>query len=207
MLTCLIVKYISGNYKPLIYCWRGGQRSKSLSLILRQIGYDAHVLMGGYKEYRRVVRDYVQAETSSEVEGFSFILMSGNTGNGKSRILEALRERGEQVLHLEEIAKHKGSVLGNYHNEPQPNQKYFETEVYDILHFKFKPDKVVWVEYESFKIGNITVPKVVSNKMLKSDRIHIEVDLEERIRFILKVNHYCLFCILCNILIYSISGL
>ena len=193
MLTCLIVKHISGNYKPLIYCWRGGQRSKSLSLILRQIGYDAHVLMGGYKEYRRVVRDYVQAETSGEVEGFSFILMSGNTGNGKSRILEALRERGEQVLHLEEIAKHKGSVLGNYHNEPQPNQKYFETEVYDILHFKFKPDKVVWVEYESFKIGNITVPKVVSNKMLKSDRIHIEVDLEERIRFILKVNHYCLF--------------
>jgi len=181
-----------GNYKPLIYCWRGGQRSKSLSLILRQIGYDAHVLMGGYKEYRRVVRDYVQAETSGEVEGFSFILMSGNTGNGKSRILEALRERGEQVLHLEEIAKHKGSVLGNYHNEPQPNQKYFETEVYDILHFKFKPDKVVWVEYESFKIGNITVPKVVSNKMLKSDRIHIEVDLEERIRFILKDYSYLL---------------
>ena len=63
--------------------------------------------------------------------------MSGNTGNGKSRILEALREKGEQVLHLEEMAKHKGSVLGNYHNEPQPNQKYFESDVYQHLHFKF----------------------------------------------------------------------
>lgn len=179
-----------GNYKPLIYCWRGGQRSKSLTLILRQIGHDAHVLYGGYKEYRRVVRDYAQSEISEEVERFRFILMSGNTGNGKSRILEALRESGEQVLHLEEMAKHKGSVLGNYHQEPQPNQKYFETEVYHFLHFKFKPERVVWVEYESFKIGNITVPKVVSNKMLKSDRIHIEVDLEERIRFIMKDYSY-----------------
>ena len=158
-----------------------------MTLILRQIGHDAHVLYGGYKEYRRVVRDYAQSEISEEVERFRFILMSGNTGNGKSRILEALRESGEQVLHLEELAKHKGSVLGNYHQELQPNQKYFETEVYHFLHFKFKPERVVWVEYESFKIGNITVPKVVSNKMLKSDRIHIEVNLEERIRFIMKV--------------------
>ena len=144
-------------------------------------------IQGGYKEYRRVVRDYVQSESCEEVDKYRFILMSGNTGNGKSRILEALRECGEQVLHLEEMAKHKGSVLGNYHNEPQPNQKYFETDVYQHLHFKFQPDKIVWVEYESFKIGNITVPKLVSNKMLKSDRIHIELDLEERIKFILKV--------------------
>ena len=144
-------------------------------------------IKGGYKEYRRVVRDYVQSESCEEVDKYRFILMSGNTGNGKSRILEALRERGEQVLHLEEMAKHTGSVLGNYHNEPQPNQKYFETDVYQHLHFKFQPDKIVWVEYESFKIGNITVPKLVSNKMLKSDRIHIELDLEERIKFILKV--------------------
>lgn len=180
----------------MIYCWRGGQRSKSLTLILRQIGYDAHVLYGGYKEYRRVVRDYVQAEISEEVDKFRFILMSGNTGNGKSRILEALRESGEQVLHLEEMARHKGSVLGNYHQEPQPNQKYFETEVYHFLHFKFKPERVVWVEYESFKIGNITVPKVVSNKMIKSDRIHIEVDLEERIRFIMKVTPIFVLCVI-----------
>merc|ERR1719394_1299663 len=187
-----IINHLSdkpGNYKPLVYCWRGGQRSKSLTIILRQIGYEARVFQGGYKEYRKVVRDYVQAEHSEEVDKFKFILMSGNTGNGKSRILEALREKGEQVLHLEEMAKHKGSVLGNYHNEPQPNQKYFESDVYQHLHFKFNPQKIVWVEYESFKIGNITVPKVVSNKMMKSDRIHIEVDLEERIKFILK--DYC----------------
>merc|ERR1711936_984458 len=109
-----------------------------------------------------LVRDTVQSQQSPQMAAFKFILLSGNTGNGKSRILEALREKGEQVLHLEEMAKHKGSVLGNYHQEPQPNQKYFETEVYHFLHFKFQPERVVWVEYESFKIGNITVPKVVS---------------------------------------------
>ena len=98
-------------------------------------------------------------------------------------------------------------MLGNYHNQPQPNQKYFESEVFEKFHFQFKPGKVIWVEYESFKIGNdeitalqiigvkfnlwflgnITVPKLISNKMLQSKRIHIEVDLEDRIRFILKV--------------------
>ena len=139
-----------------------------------------------------MVRDTVQAESSDHVDKFRFILMSGNTGNGKSRILEALREKGEQVLHLEEMAKHKGSVLGPYHNEAQPNQKYFESNVFDLLHFKFRAERVVWVEYESFKIGNITVPKLVSNKMLKSDRIHIDVNLEERIRFIMKDYSYLL---------------
>ena len=118
-----------GNWRPLIYCWRGGQRSRSLAIILRQIGYEAHVLMvrlslasprtqfnpdihwqGGYKEYRALVRDTVQSEQSSRMESFKFILLSGNTGNGKSRILEALRETGEQVLHLEELAKHKGDT-------------------------------------------------------------------------------------------------
>ena len=120
-----------GNWRPLIYCWRGGQRSRSLAIILRQIGYEAHVLMvslslassresecnpaiygqGGYKEYRALVRDTVQSEQSSRMESFKFILLSGNTGNGKSRILEALRESGEQVLHLEELAKHKGDMI------------------------------------------------------------------------------------------------
>lgn len=180
-----------GNYKPLIYCWRGGQRSRSMALILNQIGFDAHIFQGGYKEYRKVVRDHVQENVKkNEIDGFHFILMSGTTGNGKSRILEALKDKGEQMLHLEELAKHKGSVLGNYPGEPQPNQKYFESEIYQALQFNFVPEKVVWVEYESFKIGNITVPKKVSNKMMESNRIHIEVDLEDRIKFILKDYDY-----------------
>jgi len=180
-----------GNYKPLIYCWRGGQRSRSMALILNQIGFDAHIFQGGYKQYRKVVRDHVQEnEKKNSIDEFQFILMSGTTGNGKSRILEAMQEKGEQILHLEDLAKHKGSVLGNYPGEPQPNQKYFESQIFKILEFDFTPEKVVWVEYESFKIGNITVPKKVSNKMLESPRIHIEVDLEDRIKFILKDYDY-----------------
>ena len=180
-----------GNYKPLIYCWRGGQRSRSMAIILNQIGFDAQIFQGGYKQYRKVVRDHVQENVKkNSFDEFKFILMSGTTGNGKSRILEALKEKGEQILHLEELAKHKGSVLGNYPGEPQPNQKYFESEIFKILEFDLTPKKVVWVEYESFKIGNITVPKKVSNKMMESTRIHIEVDLEDRIKFILKDYDY-----------------
>ena len=75
-----------------------------------------------------------------------------------------VRTAGEQVLHLEELARHKGSVLGNYYGQQQPSQKFFESELYQKLQFEFSPCRPVWVEYESFKIGNITVPKKISSK-------------------------------------------
>jgi len=191
------------TYKPLIYCWRGGHRSRSLAIILKEIGFEPSILSGGYKEYRKMVRSTVQEETNpnriqdeandqikTKFDDCKIILVSGCTGSGKSLLLETLERRGEQILHLEQLAKHKGSVLGNYPNEPQPSQKWFETEIYQKIEFEFDPKKVIWVENESIKVGNCAVPMRVWKKMLESPRIHINVSMEDRIKFILKDYDY-----------------
>jgi len=197
LITANISKHIlehftskAGNYRPLVYCWRGGQRSRSMALILREIGFQAAIFQGGYKEYRQLVRETVQeSELRNRIDEFKFILMSGTTGSGKSLILETLEKRGEQMIHLELLARHKGSVLGNYPGEVQPSQKLFESQLFHLLQFQMDPSKVVWLEYESFKIGNITVPKL-SNKMLVSDRVHIEATLDDRVTYILQDYSY-----------------
>jgi len=182
------------TYKPLIYCWRGGHRSRSLAIILKEIGFQPSILSGGYKEYRKLVRCSVQEETKDDnrtkFDDCKIILVSGATGSGKSLLLETLEKRGEQVLHLEHLAKHKGSVLGNYPSEPQPSQKYFETELYQKMEFELESDKVIWVENESSRIGNVGIPLRIWKKMLKSPRIHINVSMEDRIKFILKDYNY-----------------
>jgi len=182
------------TYKPLIYCWRGGHRSRSLAIILKEIGFEPAILSGGYKEYRKLVRSSVQEETNEEnrtnFDDCQIILVSGATGSGKSLLLETLEKRGEQVLHLEQLAKHKGSVLGNYPNEPQPGQKFFETEIYKKIEFEFDSKKVIWVENESTKVGKLAVPMRIWKKMLVSPRIHLTVSMEDRIKFLLKDYDY-----------------
>jgi len=131
-----------------------------------------------------------ESELSNRIDEFKFILMSGTTGSGKSLILETLQQRGEQMIHLELLARHKGSVLGNYPGEVQPSQKLFESQLFHLLQFQMAPSKVVWLEYESFKIGNITVPKKLSNKMVESDRVHIEASLDDRVAYILQDYSY-----------------
>jgi len=132
-----------------------------MALILREIGFQAAIFQGGYKGYRQLVRETVQeSELNNRIDEFRFILMSGTTGSGKSLILETLQKRGEQMIHLELLARHKGSVLGNYPGEVQPSQKLFESQLFHLLQFEMDPSKIIWLEYESFKIGNITVPKV-----------------------------------------------
>jgi len=125
-----IAHYIENNFldkpkdwKPLIYCWRGGKRSGSMTHIFRQIGWNAHILDGGYKSYRRHVIDHLDLLPPQ----FKFQVITGMTGSGKSKVLEKLLELGAQVLDLENLAQHKGSVLGNLPDSPQPSQKMFET--------------------------------------------------------------------------------
>ena len=110
------------NWRPLVYCWRGGQRSGAFTHILREIGWDAHRLQGGYKAWRR----HVIEQLAVLPRRFDFRVVSGATGSGKSRLLEALAARGAQVLHLEQLAAHKGSVLGDLPEQRQPAQKGFE---------------------------------------------------------------------------------
>jgi tRNA 2-selenouridine synthase len=117
------------EYRPLVYCWRGGQRSGSFAIILSQIGFRATVLNGGYKAYRGQVMDGLR-----EVSGrFDFRVLAGRTGSGKTRVLREMAALGGQVLDLEELAVHRGSLLGSEPGCPQPPQRLFESRLYQRL--------------------------------------------------------------------------
>lgn len=142
------------EWRPLVYCWRGGQRSGSLALVLAQIGFRTAQLEGGYKAFRaRVRRDLGQWPGR-----FDYRVLCGRTGSGKTRLLQALRRAGEQVLDLEGLAHHRGSVLGAMPGLPQPTQKAFDTRIWQTL-AGFDAARPVYVESESAKIGALRVPE------------------------------------------------
>jgi tRNA 2-selenouridine synthase len=168
------------NWKPLIYCWRGGKRSGSMTHIFRQIGWNAHILDGGYKSYRKdVVSQLNELPTQ-----FQFQVITGMTGSGKSKVLEKLSAIGAQVLDLENLAQHKGSVLGNLPESPQPSQKNFETQILTQLK-KLDCEKIVFVEAESRKIGTLHVPDTLLERMRKSPCVRIEATTDARVAFLI----------------------
>lgn len=167
------------EWKPLIYCWRGGKRSGSMTYIFRQIGWNAHILDGGYKAYRRSVIK----EIADLAPQFNYQVVTGQTGSGKSKLLEELARHGAQVLDLESMANHKGSVLGNIPNSPQPSQKGFESQLLSTLK-KLQPEKIVFVEAESRKIGSLHVPDVLLEKMRLSPCLKIEATTAARVEFL-----------------------
>ncbi|MCU0705332.1 MAG: tRNA 2-selenouridine(34) synthase MnmH [Fimbriiglobus sp.] len=117
------------EYRPLVYCWRGGQRSGSLAIILSQIGFRTTVLAGGYKTYRTEVMDGLRDMAGR----FTLRVLAGRTGSGKTRILREVAAGGGQVLDLEELAVHRGSLLGSEPDRPQPPQRLFESRLYERL--------------------------------------------------------------------------
>jgi len=142
------------SWQPLVYCWRGGQRSGSLAWFLDQIGFRTRQLAGGYKAFRAVVRD----ELETLPQRFDFRVLAGRTGSGKTRLLHALADEGAQVLDLEALACHRGSVLGGIPGTPQPSQKRFDTLLWEQLR-AFDPTRPVFVESESAKVGQLRVPE------------------------------------------------
>ncbi|TXT23038.1 MAG: selenophosphate-dependent tRNA 2-selenouridine synthase [Gallionellaceae bacterium] len=157
------------SWHPLIYCWRGGQRSGAMTHILRQIGFAAEKLDGGYKSYRHHVLQQLNALPPS----FSFRVLCGLTGSGKSRLLAALRQSGAQVLDLEGIARHRGSVLGDMPETAQPAQKNFDSQVLEKLE-SFDPATPVYVESESKRIGQLRVPDELIAAMWESPCLRLE---------------------------------
>jgi tRNA 2-selenouridine synthase len=179
-----IEKQFSGkpkSWKPLVYCWRGGKRSGAMAHILREVGWDAHTLEGGYKAYRR----WVVEQLAALPQGFSFHVVHGPTGSGKSRLLAALREAGAQVLDLEALAGHRGSVLGGLPGQPQPSQKMFESLVLKEL-LSLQRGKPVFVEAESKKIGELQVPEALMQRMRASPCVALEASLETRVELLLE---------------------
>jgi tRNA 2-selenouridine synthase len=169
------------DWKPLIYCWRGGNRSGSMTLVLARIGWPAVQLDGGYREYRRHVN-----QALTELPGrFSFNVICGPTGSGKSRLLQALAARGAQVLDLEQLASHRGSVLGNLPSEAQPVQKSFESSIWQTLR-QFDAQRIVFVESESKKIGNLRVPDVLMERMRASPCTSLLLSRSDRVRLLME---------------------
>jgi tRNA 2-selenouridine synthase len=148
------------EWRPLVYCWRGGQRSGSLALVLSQIGFRTGQLKGGYKAFRARVR----SDLDSRPQQFTYRVLCGRTGSGKTRLLQALRDAGAQVLDLEGLAHHRGSILGGLAGLPQPSQKRFDTRVWQAL-ATFSSQQPVYVESESAKIGSLRVPEALLQAM------------------------------------------
>ena len=167
------------NWQPLVYCWRGGNRSASLAHVLRQIGWNAHLLDGGYKAYRR----HVIADLEQLPETLQFRIVCGPTGSGKSRLLQCLAALGAQVLDLEDFAAHRGSVLGNLPDRPQPAQKLFESRIWRSLR-GFHPDRPIFVEAESKKIGLLRVPESLIARMWRSPCLRIDLPMRARVEFL-----------------------
>ena len=175
------------SWRPLVMCWRGGERSGAMTHILRRVGWDAQQLDGGYKAYRRLVVDTLVEQPRD----FAFQVVCGATGSGKSRLLQALAARGAQVLDLEALACHKGSVLGVLPDADQPSQKAFETRLLAAL-AGLDPAHPVFVEAESRKIGRLHLPDTLLEGLRAGACIEVEAEFSARVEFLLRDYDYFL---------------
>ncbi len=172
-----------GEWKPLVYCWRGGQRSGSFTSILNQIGWRAEVVEGGYRAYRRLV---VKALYEDEFRAPVY-LIDGNTGTAKTDILHAFGRLGGQIIDLEGLAHHRGSLFGGFGDE-QPSQKAFEGALAKAVH-GLDASRPVLIEAESSKIGERMVPPSIWAAMKDAPRVRISAPLEARAAYLTRA--YC----------------
>jgi tRNA 2-selenouridine synthase len=168
------------DWKPLVYCWRGGNRSGSMATVLAKIGWPVVQLDGGYKAFRAAIN--ADLEKTPELD---FRVICGTTGSGKTRLLDTLEAIGAQVLDLEQLAAHRGSVLGNIPCQPQPSQKAFETSIWDRLR-RFDPALPVFVEAESRKVGSLRVPGALMERMRASPCIGMQVSRADRVKLLIE---------------------
>ena len=163
-----------GGWRPLVYCWRGGQRSGSFSTILGQVGWRSDTVAGGYKSWRRLVVDI----THDQPFTVPVVVLDGNTGSAKTEVLARAAARGAQVIDLEGLANHRGSLFGAMPGG-QPSQKAFEGRL-AVAMAGIDPTRPVLVEAESNRIGRVTVPKALWLAMVAAPRVTIEAPLAAR---------------------------
>jgi tRNA 2-selenouridine synthase len=167
------------QWRPLVYCWRGGQRSGAMVHVLSAVGWPARQLEGGYRAFRR----HVLAELAELPRRYRLRIVCGATGSGKSRLLRHLAAAGAQVLDLEEMAQHRGSVLGALPQSPQPSQKHFETTLWWALR-GFDPLRPVFVESESRKVGQLRLPDALIEHMRAAECVRLTLPVEARVRLL-----------------------
>jgi tRNA 2-selenouridine synthase len=165
---------ITDRKQLLVHCWRGGMRSESMAWLFQVAGYEVFVLEGGYKAYRRYIRERPS-------QPINIILLGGLTGCGKTELLHRLGQMGEQILDLENLAHHKGSVFGGFGQSGQPTNEQFENDLFADWR-NIDPSSVVWIEDESRMIGNVSIPDPLFEQMCNAVMIRIETDRERRVR-------------------------
>lgn len=167
-----------GGWAPLVYCWRGGQRSGSFASILSQVGWRADVIDGGYRTYRRMVVKTLYDDPFLP----KVYLIDGNTGTAKTDILHEVGRLGGQVIDLEGLARHRGSLFGGY-GDAQPSQKAFEGAVAQAV-VGLDPSRPVLIEAESSKIGERMVPPSLWAAMKDAPRLRISAPLGARAEYL-----------------------
>jgi tRNA 2-selenouridine synthase len=173
------------KWRPVIYCWRGGQRSAAMSAVMRQIGWDVKRLAGGYKVYRLAVIAGIEAVAGK----LSLRVICGLTGSGKTLLLNHLEKHGAQILDLERLAAHRGSLLGEWPGQHQPSQKMLESRLWQELK-ALDPHRPVFVESESRKVGNLRVPEPLIARMWQSGCVWLETALPVRVTMLLRDYHH-----------------
>ena len=166
--------------KYVFYCARGGKRSRSMAQVCSMVGWSTGVVEGGYRAYRRQVMSGIE-ELS---KGLKLVLIGGKTGTGKTALLDRLKRKGSSVLNLEELAIHRGSLLGAHKDHEQPAQKLFETKLFETLK-NFSDGEIVFAEAESNKIGRLFIPVALWKKMKEAPIFIIENQCEHRVKYIL----------------------
>ncbi|MCG2600118.1 MAG: tRNA 2-selenouridine(34) synthase MnmH, partial [Achromobacter sp.] len=167
------------SWRPLVYCWRGGKRSGSMTVMFNMIGWRARQLDGGYKTYRRATLEALDALPA----GLRFVVLTGPTGSGKTRLLHALAQAGAQTLDLEALAAHRGSLLGARPGVPQPTQKGFDTQLAARLR-ALDAARPVFVEAESRKIGAVALPDTLLAALHQGACIAVSASREDRAQFL-----------------------
>ncbi len=169
------------HWRPLIYCWRGGNRSGAMAHVLAKVGWPVFMIDGGYKAYRH----HINLSLPGLSQAISIKMICGPTGSGKSRLLQHLANLGAQVLDLEELAKHRGSVLGHLPSQAQPSQKAFESAIWQQLR-QFSPLRPVYIEAESKKVGNLRVPECLMASMRTAACVVLELSQADRVELLLQ---------------------
>ena len=170
-----------GSFAPLVYCWLGGQRSSAMATVLSQVGWRTTLLAGGYKTYRREVT----ARLYDSDLPLRIVLLDGNTGSGKTEVLQLLAARGEQVIDLEGLAGHRGSLFGGFAGHAQPSQKMFESRLLAAIE-AIDPRRPVIVEAESSRVGERMVPPALWQSMATAARIEITAPAQARASYLVR---------------------
>ena len=168
------------DFSPLVYCWRGGQRSGAMARILSEIGWKVTLIDGGYKTYRKAVLDGLDTIPPT----LRAIMLRGRTGTAKTRILRAAAEAGAQVIDLEGLASHRGSLLGPEPGHPQPSQRQFESRLFVAMQ-PLDPARPVFIEAESNKIGELHIPRALWHGMRAAPALQVMAPLAARVKFLL----------------------